>query len=328
VPVHVDEDLVIFFFMYLNAIGAYLPEAVVDNQYFEELNNLTDEWIVSRTGIRERRKAGKGENTQTMGIAAVQEALPRLPYGVEDVDLIIGATYTPYDTIVTLGHAIQHAINVADIPVVTISAACSSLVNAVEIVQGYFALGKATRALVVASEHNTAYNVETELKSGHLWGDGACALFISKERQSDQDVFIRDVLTGGAATRGKATESVTLKPLDRGIIMPNGRDVFIHACQYMPKATTDILERNGLTVEDVRYVIPHQANLRITNNVAESLQLSIEKAVSNVEYLGNTGCAGCGIGLWEKKDQLQKGQRIVLTVFGGGYSYGAMLLEV
>ncbi|AHM62194.1 3-ketoacyl-ACP synthase III [Flammeovirgaceae bacterium 311] len=314
--------------MYLNAIGAYLPEAVVDNQYFEELNNLTDEWIVSRTGIRERRKAAPHENTQTMGIAAVKEALPRLSYGVEEVDLIVGATYTPHDTIVTLGHAIQHHIDVHDIPVVTISAACSSLVNAVEIVQGYFALGKATKALVVASEHNTAYNVETDEKAGHLWGDGACALFISKDRQSDSDIHIIDVLTGGAATRGKATESVTLKPLAKGIIMPNGRDVFIHACQYMPKATIDIMERNRLNMDDIDYVIPHQANLRITNNVAETLMLPAHKAVSNVEYLGNTGCAGCGIGLWEKKEELQKGQKLIITVFGGGYSYGAMLLQV
>lgn len=314
--------------MYLNAIGAYLPEQVVDNQYFEDLNNLTDEWIVSRTGIRQRRKAGPDENTHTMGIAAVQEGMSRAPYAVEAVDLIVGATYTPHDTIVTLAHAIQHAVNAHDIPVVTISAACSSLVNAVEIVQGYFALGKASRALVVASEHNTAYNIETDTKSGHLWGDGACALFISKERQSEQDIHIVDVLTGGAATRGKATESVMLKPLDKNIIMPNGRDVFIHACQYMPKATTDILERNGLSVEDVQYVIPHQANLRITKNVAETLQLPAEKAVSNVEYLGNTGCAGCGIGLWEKRQDLKKGQKVVLTVFGGGYSYGAMLLQV
>ena len=314
--------------MYLNAIGAYIPEAVVDNQYFEDLNQLSDEWIVSRTGIRERRKAGEGENTHTMGIAAVNEAIPRLPYSIEGIDLIVGATYTPYDTIVTLGHAIQHALDVHDIPVVTISAACSSLVNAVEIVQGYFAMGKATKALVVASEHNTAYNVETDTKAGHLWGDGACALFISREKQSDNDIEIQDVLTGGAATRGKATESVVLRPNERGIIMPNGRDVFINACQYMPKAITDILDRNGLTVDDVQYVIPHQANLRITKNVAETLQLPNEKAVSNVEYLGNTGCAGCGIGLWEKKDELQKGQRLVITVFGGGYSFGSMLLQV
>lgn len=314
--------------MYVNAIGAYLPETVVDNQYFEKLNNLTDEWIVSRTGMRARRKAGEGENTQTMGIAAVKEALSRLPYDAGDVDLIVGATYTPHDTIVTLAHAVQHALDVHDIPVVTISAACSSLINAVEIVQGYFAMGKASKALVVASEHNTAYNVETDPKAGHLWGDGACAFFISRERQSEQDMHIVDVLTGGAATRGKATEGVTLKPVEGGIIMANGRDVFIHACQYMPKATFDLLERNRLNIDDIRYVIPHQANLRITNNVAETLMLPPEKAVSNVEYLGNTGCAGCGIGLWEKHAELQKGQRVVLTVFGGGYSYGAMLLEV
>lgn len=314
--------------MYINKISAYIPEEVVANSYFEEINGLTDDWIVERTGIRERHKARPDENSHTMGIAAVKAGLGSLPYPVEEINLIVGATYTPHDTIVTLAHAIQHALDVHEIPVVTISSACSSLVNAVEIVQGYFAMGKADKALVVASEHNTGYNNEEDPKAGHLWGDGATAFFISKERQSESDMQIQDVITGGAATRGRATEGVTLKPLNREIIMPYGKDVFINACHYMPKVVNDILERNKLHMDEIDYVVPHQANLRITKNVANTLQIDESKALSNVQYLGNTGCAGCGIALWEHLDEFRKGQKLVITVFGGGYSYGAMLIEV
>ncbi|MEY2916415.1 MAG: hypothetical protein RIS73_129, partial [Bacteroidota bacterium] len=210
--------------MFINAIASYLPEQIITNAYFEELNGLTDDWIIERTGIRERRKASSSENTHTMAIEAVNKVAETIPYAFNEVDLIIGATYTPHDCIFTLGHAVQHHINVSDIPVVTISSACSSLLNAIEIVQGYFALGKATKALVVASEHNTAYNNEDDTKAGHLWGDGAVVLSISKERINESDWQIKDLLTGGAANVGKASESVTLKPLHRGIVMPYGKD--------------------------------------------------------------------------------------------------------
>lgn len=314
--------------MYINHISAYIPEQIIRNSYFKDINGLSDEWIEERTGIQERRKASPDENSHTMGIAAVQSGLGSLPYDVQDINLIVGATYTPHDTIVTLAHAIQHAIDVDDIPVVTISSACSSLVNAMEIVQGYFALGKADKALVVTSEHNTGYNNEEDTKAGHLWGDGAAALFVSKERQSETDMEVKDIITGGAATRGKATEGVTLKPLKRGIIMPHGRDVFIQACHYMPKVINDLLDRNELNIKEIDYVVPHQANLRITKNVASTLEIDENKALSNVQYLGNTGCAGCAIAMWEHKAEFKKGQKLVVTVFGGGYSYGGMLIEV
>jgi len=314
--------------VYIHQVAAYLPSAVVTNEHFTRLNGLSHEWIIERTGIRERRKAAVGENTNTMAIEAtnrVLAAVPEIP--ASSIDLIVGGTYTPHDTIFTMAHAVQHAIGVTDIPVVSISSACSSLLNAIEIVEGYFALGKASRALVVVSEHNTAYNNEDDTVAGHLWGDGAAALIITKERLAPTDLRMRDLITGGAAPVGKASIAVTLKPVERGIVMPFGKDVFIHACQYMARVTKDILERNRLEVSDVSYLIPHQANLRITKNVLQQLGLPEERAVSNIDFLGNTGCAGAAIGLADTWNQLQAGDHIVITVFGGGYSYGAMLLD-
>lgn len=314
--------------MYINSISHYLPEQVVGNEYFTQLNNLSSEWIVERTGIYERRKAAPDENTSTMGVAAVAALLEKIPYSKNEIDLIVGATYTPYDTIVTLAHSIQHFVQIPDIPVLTLSSACSSLLNAIEVVEGYFAMNKASKALVVVSDHNTAYYNEKDTVSGHLWGDGASALLLSKTRQTEQDLHIRKIITGGAATSGKATEAVMLRPNERGVIMPHGRDVFQNACTYMPKVSQQVLEACGLGIEDIDYLIPHQANHRISLNVVGTLGIAPEKLVSNIQRLGNTGCAGCAIAMSENRERFQPGERIVVTVFGGGYSYGAMLVEV
>ena len=313
--------------MYIKGIAHYLPSQRVTNQYFAELNGLTHEWIVERTGIEERRKAGPDENTHTMAVEAVKQLQLKTDFPLQQVDLIVGASYTPYDTIVTLGHKVQHHLNASEAVVVFISSACSSFLNAMEIVEGYMAMGKSVNALVILSEHNTAYHNEHDPKAGHLWGDGASALLVTKNRPETGGLLVKEIITRGAANVGRGIEGVMLRPLDGGISMPYGKDVFLNACSYMASITKNILERNRYTVEDLDYLIPHQANLRITRNVAENLKISKEKAVSNVQYLGNTGCAGAGIGMSEKWEEFKSGEKIVVSVFGGGYSYGAMLAE-
>lgn len=310
--------------MYIHRVSHYLPTPVVGNEHFTRLNGLSNDWIIERTGIRERRKAAPGENTNTMTVDVIRQLQEKVD--LSTVDLIVGATYTPYDTIVSLAHEAQHYLGIADIPVISVSTACSSLLNAIEVVEGYFALNKASRALVIVSEHNTAYNNDEDTISGHLWGDGAAALLITKERH-EGDFVVKALLTGGAAHTPKATTAVMMKPNEGGVTMPFGRDVFINACQYMPKASLQVLERCGLTLADVDYILPHQANLRISRNVMKTLDLPEEKLISNIQLLGNTGCAGCAIALSQQWDTFQKGQHIVITVFGGGYSYGAMVIE-
>lgn len=312
--------------MFINNVSSYIPSNVVPNSYFNQINGLTDDWIASRTGIRERRKVSEGENTNTMAMEAVTRLLEKPAFPKEEIDLIVGATYTPYDSIHTIAHAVQHHLDISDIPVLSLSTACSSYANAMEIVQGYFAMNKAKRALVVVSDNNTAFNNENDQVSGHLWGDGAAALLISKERLREEDVQVVDIITGGAGNIGKAPEGVYLRHSGEGFRMPHGRDVFINACQYMARVTQQILDRNNYNLQDLSYFIPHQANLRITKNVAQKLELDMSKALSNIEYLGNTGCAGCCIAFDEHKQKFRAGDIIVITVFGGGYSYGSVLL--
>ncbi|MDH6312290.1 3-oxoacyl-[acyl-carrier-protein] synthase-3 [Parabacteroides sp. PFB2-10] len=314
--------------MFINASGYYIPEERVDNQHFLELNGLTSEWIEQRTGIRTRSKAKPEENINTMSMEALKQALPDLSYDITEVDLIIQASYSPYDTVATGAHVVQREYNIAGAKALYLSSACSSFVNALEVVEGYFCMGKATKALILSADKNSAYYNETDPKSGHLWGDAAAAFFISKERMSEKDVEILEVVTQGLGHIGKGPEGVQLRPRDGGIMMPEGRDVFIQACTYMPKNALYLLENNGYTLNDLTYFIGHQANMRIMSNIAKQLELPEEKFLSNIEELGNTGSVSSALVYAQYAKSFKKGDVVCITVFGGGYSAGAALMKV
>lgn len=313
--------------MYINAIGYYVPTERVDNDHFLDVNGLTSDWILKRTGIRTRSKAAPGESHNSMGLDAIEAALPSLPYNIKDVNLIVSAAYSVYDTVATLAHEAQKKYDIDGAKAVYASSACSSFVNGLEIIEGYFAMGKADKALLVCSEHNTYYSNESDPKCGHLWGDGAVAMFVSKDRVSDSDVKISHIYTCGLGNVSKGPEGVKLRPKEDGITMPDGRDVFIHACKYMIHALDEVTSPDGIYPSDLDYIITHQANKRIVAQVAHQLELGEEKFLNNIEELGNTGSASAAIVLAQNFDKFKKGDRIGLTVFGGGYSCGAFTIE-
>lgn len=313
--------------MFINATGVYVPEERVPNQHFLELNGLTSEWIEQRTGIKTRSKAKPEENISTMGLEAIRDALPKLPYDITEVDLIISASYSPYDTVATAAHIAQREFNITDAKALYLSSACSSFVNALEVVEGYFAMGKATKALILSADKNSAYYNETDPKAGHLWGDAAAAFFISKERMTEHDGEVVEVFTQGLGHLGKGPEGVQLRPRDGGIMMPEGRDVFIQACTFMPKNILFLLEKNGFSLDELTYFVGHQANMRIMSNIAKQLNLPEEKFLHNIEELGNTGSVSCALVFAQNMDLYKKGDLIGITVFGGGYSAGACLVK-
>lgn len=313
--------------MYINATGFYVPEERVPNQHFFELNGLTSEWIEQRTGIKTRSKAKPEENINTMGLEAIRNALPKLPYDITEVDLIVAASYSPYDTVATAAHVAQREFQIQEAKALYLSSACSSFINALEVVEGYFAMGKATKALIISADKNSAYSNETDPKAGHLWGDAAAAFFISKERVTDHDAEIVEIMTKALACVGKGPDGVHLRPRDGGIDMPEGRDVFVQACTYMPKNALYLLEKNGYTIDDLSYFIGHQANLRIMMNISKQLNLPEEKFLHNIEELGNTGSVSSALVYAQNDNRFQKGDLICITVFGGGYSTGACLIK-
>lgn len=314
--------------MYINSTGYYVPEGRVDNDHFLNVNGLTADWILKRTGTSTRSKAAEGEGHNSMGLAAIENAIRLLPYDIKDVDLIVSASYSPYDTVATLAHLAQQKYDIDGAKAVYASAACSSFVNGLEIVEGYFASGKATKALLVCSEHNTYYSNESDPKAGHLWGDAAVAFFLSKDPVTPGQPEIKAVYTCGLGNVSKGPEGVRLRPKEGGIEMPDGRDVFIHACKYMIQALDGVTSPLGLTLQDLDYIICHQANKRIVANVAHQLEMSDDRFINNIEELGNTGSASAALVFAQNRDRFTAGQRIGLTVFGGGYSCGAFLVEI
>lgn len=314
--------------MFINSTGFYIPSGRVYNDYFLNVNGLTSDWILKRTGINSRSKVGEGEGHNSMGLAAIEDAISKLPYDIKDIDLIVSASYSPYDTVATLAHIAQQKYDIPEMKAVYASAACSSFVNGLEIVEGYFASGKAQKALIVCSEHNTYYSNESDPKCGHLWGDGAVAFFLSTERLSDSDAEIKRIYTRGLGNVSKGPEGVRLRPKEDGIAMPDGKDVFIHACKYMIQALEGVVLPENMTIQDLDYIICHQANKRIVANVAHQLEMTDEKFLNNIEELGNTGSASAAIVFAQNRDKFKKGDLIGLTVFGGGYSCGAFLIEI
>lgn len=313
--------------MFINAIGKYVPGQRIDNNYFKEVNGLDSDWILQRTGIRSRSRCSGDESVDSMAFEAVEDALKSLPYDVRETNLIVAAHYCAYDTVATVGHKVQRLHRIDNAKVVYASSACSSFINGLEIIEGYFAMGKADKALLICSEQNSYYADETDPKSGHLWGDAAVAYFISKDRLSPGDMEILGVFTQGLGHVGKGPDGVRLRPKEDGITMPDGRDVFIYACRYMCHALNRLLEHTGCGVSDLKYLITHQANKRIVAQVAHMLDLPMERFLNNIEEYGNTGSASCALVLAENLDKFEKNDLVALMVFGGGYSCGSFLVR-
>ncbi len=313
--------------MIINSIAAYLPQTIIRNEFFVSKSGITDEEIISKSGIKQRRHTQSGENTNSMAIEAVKKAYYNLPFPITEVDLIIGATYTPFDTVGTLAHAVQNHFNINNAKCFTIDSACSSFVNAIEIVDCYFASKKANKALIVTSENNSAFYDATDRKSGFLWGDGAAAVLITNNKYSNKDIEVLDQNTTGLGHIGKSIDAVYLRTENGGLKMPYGKDVFQYACKYMIQETEQILNRNNISINQLNYFISHQANARITDYVAKKMHIKSSCILTNIELFGNTGSASTPIVLSQNIEKFKQNDTIVISVFGGGYSSGAILLR-
>ncbi len=314
--------------MYINKISHYIPDLRLDNFYFSQKTGLTPEDLYKKAGINTRSKCSAGENSNTMSIKAIENCRGDYPFPLEETDLIIGASYSPYDTVGTIAHAVQKHFQISGCKALQVSSACSSYVNAIEIIQGYYATSHIDFSLVLATENNSAYNDESDPQSGHLWGDAATATFISREKIGSKSLMIIDVMSEGLGHVGFGPDAVYMRPLDGGVKMPAGRDVFINAIQFMTMYVKNIVTKNGFSMDDLSYVVPHQANTRIIYQIASNLNYNKEKILINIDKYGNTGCASTPLVLSENWEDFQFGDLIALTVFGGGYSAGAMLLRV
>lgn len=282
---------------------------------------------MARTGIHTRSRAGEGETTTSMGCDAVDQLVANNPDALQGVDLIIGSSYTPDDTLSTLPARVQRHFNITDARVYFISTACSSFISALEMARLMLLAGEVHKALIVVSEHNSFYSDDADRFSGHLWGDGAAAILVSTNAANA--MFSVDyVFSRGVACAGKGPDAISLNPAkgNHGLLMKEGRDVFARACEYLAEETRTAVAKLKLSIADIDWLVPHQANLRILTNVAKSLGLSMDHCAVTVDQLGNTGCASIPISIQHVLAKIKSGHMVAAAAFGGGYSSGAAIL--
>ncbi len=318
------------------ATGSYVPQRVLTNAELEKMVDTTDEWIVTRTGIRERHIAAPDEATSDMGAEAARRALANAGVAAEEVDLIIVATITPDMGFPNTACFVQAKIGAKNAFCFDIEAACSGFVYGLDLARQYIGTGSARTVLVIGAEKISCITDWSDRSLCVLFGDGAGAAVVqsvpgrngilASVMRSDGTLSDLLKLPGGGSRHPTSAET-----LAQGLhyMKMEGRDVFKHAVTCMTDVARRALDRAGLTVDDMDLIIPHQANQRIVSAIGERLGGAPEKYFVNLDRYGNTSAASVILALDEahRMGRLQRGNRVLLVAFGGGFTWGATVLE-
>ena len=316
----------------ITALGLYVPERVVTNAHFESYLDTTAEWIETRTGMRERRFAAEDEYSSHLGVKAVQDLLARDPDGLKDVDLILCATGTPDAMFPSTAALIGEQVGLRGVAAADISVACSGFVYGLAMAKGQIAAGIARRVLVIGTEVLTKKVDQQERNNAILFADGAGAAVVGPVPAGyglGEFVMGADG-TGGASLfmPGAAPQLPDGTPVGDYAGM-NGREVFKFAVRIIPESGQQVLAKSGMTIDDISWIIPHQANVRIIESAAERFGVSTEKFVVNLDRYGNTSAATVPLAIVDavRDGRIQDGQNLLLVAFGGGLSWAACTLR-
>ena len=327
-------------------LGSFLPPRVVTNDDLAQFMDTSDEWIVQRTGIKERRWVEGITSTSDLALQASQRALDSAGLAPENLDMIFFATITPDHFFPGSAVFLQTKLGLAGIPAIDVRQQCTGFIYALSIADQYIRTGSAQRVLVVGAEvHSKGLDKSTAGRDVTvLFGDGAGAVVLEATEahnpKTDSHLFSTHLYTDGAyaeelwvpaVSTAYDEEIVDQKMLDRGDQYPkmNGRQVFVHAVKRMPEAVETALEQNGYQVGDVDLFVFHQANLRINEAVAHRLGAPEEKVFNTIDRFANTTAATIPIGLDEavKAGRLEPGMLVALAAFGSGFTWGSALLR-
>ena len=313
--------------------GSYLPERVLTNKDLEELVDTTDEWILSRTGIRERRIAAEDEFTSHMAAKAAKKALAQAKIPAAEIDLIIVATITPDTLTPATACYVQELIGAQRAVAFDISAACSGFLYALKIGKRLISDGAFQNALIIGSEKLSSFVNYQDRNTCVLFGDGAGAAVLSVAREGEGSILATDIGTDGAQTHllnipgGGSACPITINNADQRLasLAMVGKEVFKHAVTRMRDSANAVIDRSGLTAEDIKLVIPHQANLRIIDAIAGRLAVPNERVFVNLDKYGNTSAAAVAIALDEanRTGRIVRGDHIILVAFGAGLTWAA-----
>ena len=320
----------------ITGVSHYLPERRLTNADLEKLVNTSDEWILSHVGIHERRVLDEGLGTSYMGTKAVQRLLEEKDLDPKEIDLIICATITPDMVYPATACLIQDDIGAANAWGFDLAAACAGFVYALIVGAQFIASGVHKKVVVVGADKMSAVIDYTDRNTCILFGDGAGAVLLepAEDGLGIQD-FIFHVDGSGrnclCQPGGGSLHPASHETVDKGMhfVHQEGQAVFKFASSQMAEVSARILERNGLTGDDIKLLIPHQANKRIIAACARRMKMPEEKVLINIHKYGNTTDATVPIGIWEAVDtkRISRGDYVVLATAGGGYARGSALLK-
>lgn len=317
----------------ITAIGSYVPERRLTNEDMEKLVETNNEWIVQRTGIRERRMAGDEEFTSHFSIGAVENLLQNYPVTITDVDMVITATHTPDYVFPAVSCQIQAHFGIEQTGAMDLNATCAGFAYGLHVANGLIASGLHKKILVVGADNLTRETDYTDRTTCILFGDGAGAALV--EAKEAPPAFIASRIgtdgTGGIHVyRANFSETMNGTPLaGNGKLVQNGREVYKFAVSTVTQGVKELLDQANMSADDIDWFIPHSANLRIIESICEKTGIPIEKTLYSLEYFGNTSAASIPLALHLgiQEGKVKPGDTMMLYGFGGGLTHCGVIVK-
>ncbi len=319
----------------ITGINAWVPEYRLTNQELSKMVDTSDEWIMQRVGIKERRiLKGEGLGTSDMGEQAVKGLLGKTNTPAEDIDLLICATITPDMAFPATANIICDKVGIKNAFSFDISAACSGFLFALQTGAQYIESGKYKKVIIVGADKMSSITDYTDRTTCPLFGDAAGAVLLepTTEEVGVMDHILKTDGSGrkflhlkaGGSVKPSSHETIDAK---EHFIYQEGQSVFKFAVSNMADVAAEIMERNNLKSEDIAWLVPHQANLRIIDATVRRMGLPPEKVMVNIQNYGNTTAATIPLCIWEYENRLKKGDVLILAAFGGGFTWGSIYLK-
>lgn len=319
----------------ITAVGGYVPDYILTNQELEKLVDTSDEWITTRTGIKERRiLKEKGQGTSFLAVRAVNDLLERKNIDPNSIDLLICATTTADMQFPATANLITNECGLKNAFGFDISAACCSFLYALNSGAQYIETGKYKRVIVVGGDKMSSIVNYGDRSTCIIFGDGAGAVLLEKDEEgfgiidsllkSDGSGWVHLYQKAGGSRNPATIETVMAK---EHYIYQEGRTVFKFAVKKMADVSAEIMKRNDLTSKNVNWLVPHQANLRIIDATAKRMGLPHEKIMLNIQKYGNTTSGTIPLCLWDWESKLKKGDNLILAAFGGGFTWGSTYIR-
>ena len=319
-------------------VGYCVPDTVITNDDLTKLYETSDEWIYTRTGIKERRVVSGNESAVDLGVKAAENALNKSGFKAEDIDCVIAAASAPPQLYPALACYIQTRLGIPNyVPSFDLTAACTGLIYSLQVARGLIGSGLYKNILIVAADNNSRLVDWKDRGTSILFGDGAGAMVVTEAEDGVDDIMSLDVRADGSIGQyislNMAGENCPLvEPCDvvDSKVHMAGRDVYKFVVSTLPNYVDKAIELAGLKAEDINYLIPHQANQRIIEALQQRLQYSDEKVISNIKYYGNTSAASIPIALVEgvEKGKIKLGSTAILCGFGAGMTWGAAVVRL